>query len=161
MVKQQLSDGGDNMGTHAHIGYIEKGKIHYIYCHYDGYKSWVGRILQESYTDPEKIKQLIALGDISSLGPNLAPESGAEHDILKPAQDTTFAYHRDRGESWDHTQPRTTWQLGTFFTEEFNYLINLDDPDHNLCPQNKWVYSVGSGQIHDLKTWYDEYKELE
>ena len=30
MVKQQLWDGGDNMGTHAHIGYIEKGKIHYI-----------------------------------------------------------------------------------------------------------------------------------
>ena len=28
MVKQQLSDGGDNMGTHAHIGYIENGKIH-------------------------------------------------------------------------------------------------------------------------------------
>lgn len=28
MVKQQSWDGGDNIGTHAHIGYIEKGNNH-------------------------------------------------------------------------------------------------------------------------------------
>lgn len=144
------------MSTRAHIGYIENNTIHYIYCHFDGYPEHVGRILQESYTDPEKIKQLIALGDISSLGPKLAPEIGEKHDFSNPAKDVTVAYHRDRGEDWDFTKPQTTMAPEAFFRQEYNYLINLDDPNNTDYPLNKWMYGYIPHHVFNLETWHKD-----
>lgn len=48
-----------------------------IYCHSDGYPSYVGRMLRDHYTDAGKLNQLINLGSISSL----APEIGHKHDF--------------------------------------------------------------------------------
>jgi hypothetical protein len=50
-----------------------------IYCLWDGYLEGVGAILQQYYTDPTKLDQLIRLGDISSLG----AEIGERHDSKK------------------------------------------------------------------------------
>lgn len=80
-----------------------------IYCHWDGYLSNNGRILEEHYADEAKIRQLMALGDISSL----APEIGEKHPFDGPSimneaayqayQDSygtwCKAYGRDRGET--------------------------------------------------------------
>lgn len=75
------------MGTRSRIA-IQKddGSFDSIYVHWDGYLSYVGTILDKHYRDPDKVKALVALGGVSSLG----------IDIGFPA-DTT-AYHRDRGE---------------------------------------------------------------
>ena len=52
------------MGTHCTIGYErEDGTIVASYCHYDGYVSSVGVKLARQYSDIEKIKELIALGE--------------------------------------------------------------------------------------------------
>lgn len=57
------------MATRSRIGMImEDGTVRSIYCHWDGYPSYNGRILKECYNTPEKVKELISLGDISSLG---------------------------------------------------------------------------------------------
>jgi len=40
-----------------------------IYCHWDGYLSYNGKILFENYNTEEKVRELIALGDLSVLGP--------------------------------------------------------------------------------------------
>src|SRR5206468_10072588 len=55
----------------------EDGSIDLIYCHSDGYPSHNGRILLENYQSPAKVRQLIALGDIYSLG----EEIGRRHPI--------------------------------------------------------------------------------
>lgn len=69
-----------------------------IYCHFDGYPTGVGATLQEHYQDPEKVKALIALGEISALGKEVAPPEGVAHSYNEPAKGVTIAYHRDRGE---------------------------------------------------------------
>lgn len=83
------------MGTRSTIA-IENadGTVTGIYCHWDGYTSHNGRILQENYTTEAAVRELIALGDLSSLGETV----GAKTDFSNPADGQCVAYGRDRGE---------------------------------------------------------------
>ena len=58
------------MSTRCRIGIENKdGTITSIYCHHDGYISGgVGEMLAIHYTDEAKVRKLMELGDISSLG---------------------------------------------------------------------------------------------
>ena len=93
------------MGTRSMIGVMHGDNCKVVYCHWDGYLSHNGRILQEHY-DSAKANHLVAMGNLSSL----APELGEKHPFSKldtdmPAKDfeekygnmTTF-YGRDRDE---------------------------------------------------------------
>jgi len=82
------------MGTRSTIAYMEAGKIHSVYCHWDGYPEYNGRILQEHYQEARKIGQLIQLGDMSSLGAEL----GTKHDFGSAPEGVCTFYGRDRGE---------------------------------------------------------------
>lgn len=55
-------------------------------------------ILTKHYDTAEKVKALLALGDISILGEHLAPDADEPHSFEKPAEGVTVAYHRDRKE---------------------------------------------------------------
>jgi hypothetical protein len=85
-----------------------------VYCHWDGYLSHNGAVLQEHY-DSAKANHLVALGDISSLGKLIGEAHPfSQFDINKDDPDfdklialeelsekegwTTF-YNRDRGET--------------------------------------------------------------
>jgi hypothetical protein len=90
-----------------------------IYCHWDGYLENNGRILSEHYTDEEKIHQLMALGSLSSL----APEIGTKHDFDAAPRGECNAYGRDRGETNVAAVTRPTFQaLRDSLCEEYNYL---------------------------------------
>ena len=77
-----------------------------VYCHWDGYLEHNGAILQKHYAASSKVNNLIALGDISSLRPEIG-EKHAFSRLETPMDDeaydklygnmTTF-YTRDRGE---------------------------------------------------------------
>jgi hypothetical protein len=83
------------MGTRSNIvRENEDGSFDSIYCHWDGYPSNNGKILLDHYTDQAKIDQLLQLGDLSSLG----PEIGEKHDFDKPPEGQCNFYGRDRGE---------------------------------------------------------------
>lgn len=57
------------MSTRCRIGIENKdGTITSIYCHHDGYPEVVGEILANHYKTEEKIRKLLELGDMSSLG---------------------------------------------------------------------------------------------
>ena len=57
------------MSTRCRIGIENKnGTIASIYCHHDGYLEGVGEILVNHYKAEEKIRKLMELGDMSSLG---------------------------------------------------------------------------------------------
>lgn len=62
------------MGTRSMIGVMHGDNCKIVYCHWDGYLSHNGRILQEHY-DSAKANHLVALGNLSSL----APELGEKH----------------------------------------------------------------------------------
>lgn len=89
------------MGTRSTIAYREGDKIRAVYCHWDGYPSYNGRILQDHYQEARKIGQLIQLGDLSSLGAELGEQHSFDDriDAETLAETRCTFYARDRGES--------------------------------------------------------------
>ena len=49
------------------------GTVHQVYCHWDGYISHNGVILQTKYNGRRLVEQLISGGDISVLGSSVSP----------------------------------------------------------------------------------------
>ena len=94
------------MGTRSRIGVMHGDKCKSVYCHWDGYLSHNGKILQEHY-DSSKANHLVALGDMSSLDEQIGEKhpfdgySGEEAKVLydraRENKWTTF-YGRDREE---------------------------------------------------------------
>ena len=84
------------MGTRSTIA-IENGNgtVTGIYCHWDGYLNHNGRILQDYYNTEAKVRELIALGDLSSLGKTV----GSRQNFDDPVKGTCIAYGRDRNET--------------------------------------------------------------
>lgn len=96
------------MATRSKIGVQQPdGTIHSIYCHWDGYPDGVGKTLLNYYNTPTAREQLIALGDLSSLGSKIGEKhpfdwrdgnmSAIEHEKLYG--DWCLAFGRDRGET--------------------------------------------------------------
>ena len=55
------------MATRSRIGIeLQDGSILSSYHHWDGYPSWLGRILEANYNTKEKVSALIDGGDMSS-----------------------------------------------------------------------------------------------
>lgn len=120
------------------------GTVEQVYCHWDGYIGFNGRILMENYSDPFKLQRLIDHGDISSLGPEIgerrpfSPAYGEKNPDAKALIDRAYEaanqagwctfYGRDRGEEGvgakkfgDFDLYRLTAQL-----EEYNYILRTD-----------------------------------
>ena len=109
------------MGTRSTIA-IENadGTVTGIYVHWDGYLSNNGRILAENYTTEEQVRELIALGDLSSLGETV----GSKHDFNNAPDGECNAYGRDRGEKDIDAKTCDSWTaLLEDFGQEFDYLF--------------------------------------
>ena len=114
------------MSTKSRIGIINEGEVvaDTVYCHWDGYPKYVGRILKLYYTSPKKIKELISGGDLSSIGKFI----GEKHDFDKwnEHEDWCTYYKRDRGE--DNVDPQ--WLSPSKFWgdsgEDYNYLFKVE-----------------------------------
>lgn len=82
-----------------------------IYCHSDGYPSDTGNMLLEHYNTPEKVNDLLALGDLSILKKKLSPNPTLPHSFSNRQKDVTVAYGRDRGEEDVEAKTLTLSQL--------------------------------------------------
>lgn len=129
------------MATRSAIGFHDgEHTIHAVYCHWDGYPTYVGAVLEHFYTDLDKIKLLIAGGDISSLG----SEIGEKHDFDyhgnkveipnsdMETNDTTTYYHRDRDDEWYEVSPTESHNLENF---EMNYGVAY----YYIFKNGKWL----------------------
>ena len=126
------------MGTRSTIALeFADGTVEQVYCHWDGYLDHNGRILQEHYSDPFKLRDLIDLGDISSL----RPEIGAGHpfsqfDTTMTTEEfdalygemTTF-YGRDRKESGCNAKKFKDFAdyIENHQYEEYEYILRCVD----------------------------------
>ena len=126
------------MGTRSTIAIQNgDGTVTGIYCNWDGYLSHNGRILQESYTDEAKVRELIALGDISSLG----AEIGVKHDFNHCPEGQTNSFARDRGETDCAAATAHNWrQYCAEHGQEYDYLFT---------PGKGWSVSTYNG-IYEL-----------
>jgi len=128
------------MGTRSRIAVMHGDNCKSVYCHWDGYLEYNGSILQKHY-DSAKANNLVALGDLSSLKPEIG-EKHAFSRLETPMDDeaydklygnmTTF-YGRDRGET------NVEFQTDTDF-EAF-----IDRVQGNGC---EWYYIMRDG------VWY-------
>lgn len=84
------------MGTRSTIALeFADGTVQQVYCHWDGYLDHNGVILQKHYSDPFKLRELIDLGDLSSLSENI----GTQHGFNDRVNGECTFYGRDRGET--------------------------------------------------------------
>ncbi len=122
------------MATRSGIGYYDKETktLKGIYCHWDGYLENNGKILVENYQDLEKIKELIALGNLSCLGPEVNPKG--PHSYNNPEKGVVIAYHRDRGEDWSHVQTTLDNDLKAIF----DFMENIDGEYFYVYSDDKW-----------------------
>ena len=126
------------MGTRSTIALeFADGTVEQVYCHWDGYLGYNGRILQEHYSDPFKLRDLIDLGDISSLKPTVGtkhafsqfevPMDGEAYDKLYG--DMTTFYGRDRGEKGVAAKQFKSYAdyVANHQYEEYEYILrNVD-----------------------------------
>ena len=113
-----------NMATRSAIAIQEKnGSVKYIYCHYDGGRH-VNETLTSHYTDRDKVEQLIALGDISSLDENIT--CPASHSFENQMPGYTVAYHRDRGEKLEINTCYSVSGFARKADSEFDYVYLFD-----------------------------------
>jgi len=159
------------MGTRSMIA-IENPNtkvVKAIYCHWDGYLEHNGSILNKHYTASPKVNNLIALGDLSSL----RPEIGSEHpfsrldtkmsdeDWDKLYGDQCTFYTRDRGETapykrFESAKEATAYYDGSWC--EYFYLFRYDDD----LETGKWYYRTReNGRWKRLSTAMKQFKEDE
>lgn len=144
------------MSTRGHIAIKENGKYKYIYNHHDSYIDGLGITLYKHYQDVNKVKELIALGNTSSIGATVE-EGGSktyQEHLNKPLEDRgTVANFRDinRWEDcnehceWKDEKPIETEYLSAVLGQDFTYIFDVEE--------NKWYIAY----------WNDHYilRELE
>lgn len=152
------------MSTNCRIGIENKdGTITSIYCHHDGYmEGGVGERLVVHYTDEAKVKKLMELGDISSLGtepvsnPNSwkTPGEGAIfggnwNEIWhKLHPENMCDTYKSRGEDCPAETHKDMKDYGEFARKQYsNYVYLFKD--------NKW-YDLDSGNLVDVAAEIDK-----
>lgn len=111
------------MSTRSNIGVRNlDGTIEYIYCHYDGYPEYNGKILAEYYTNINRVKELLKLGDLSVLGKFI----GEKQDFDNRVKDCCLAYGRDRGETGVSSSTTTLENLLSNTTIDYVYIFDGD-----------------------------------
>ena len=152
------------MGTRSTIALeFADGTVEQVYCHWDGYLEHNGKILAEHYNDPFKLRDLIDMGGISSLGKSIGKKhpfgpAYNETDIAKQAKIqkeviaardagyTTF-YARDRGEDLTKEQ-FVDFQdyLAHHQYEEYEYILR------NVDGKAVWFVDCGATGYVTLET---------
>lgn len=111
----------------------EDGSLRGVYCHWDGYLEYNGKILVEYYNDRTTVENLISHGDLSSLQKYIEPDPQYPHsfDSEKRQKDVCVFYGRDRNEK--NTDAReVTFESAKESWCEYIYVFGLD---------NNWRYT--------------------
>jgi hypothetical protein len=128
------------MATRSAIGIKHGDRIKAVYCHYDGYLEYVGRVLNTYYQDSVKVNKLIAMGDMSCLGADIGDkhqfDNRSEYLSDNTARECTF-YGRDRGEE--------AVEFKSFGTEDafVDYFQGSGCELYYLYDHGVWYYSTG------------------
>ena len=126
------------MSTRGHVAIKENGKYRYIYNHHDSYIDGLGITLYQHYKDADKVRELIALGNTSSIGATVE-EGGSktyrEH-LDKPLEERgTVAAFRDinrwedcsEHSEWEEEKPIETEYLSDVLGQDFTYIFDVEE----------------------------------
>ena len=111
------------MATRSNIAQLlPDGRLKVISCHCDGYPEGVGAMLEKHYNTPDRVKELMELGDLWRLGQFLYP-TGVHSDAAHAR--VTVALGRDHGEPDRQARTHTdcaAWQAAMALDIEYCYL---------------------------------------
>ena len=113
------------------------GTVEQVYCHWDGYLAHNGHILQNHYSNPFILRDLIDLGGLSSLRRDIGekhafsqfdlPKEEVEAFVKRTENMCTF-YARDRGEKLVvHKFADFEDYLAHHAYEEYEYILRNDN----------------------------------
>ena len=126
------------MSTRSHVAIKENGKYRYIYNHSDSYIEGLGITLFQHYSDVEKVRELINLGNTSSIFGKLenTAKSYREH-LDRPLEEReTVADFRERKRwddfcnyelTWEECEAVETENIEEVLGEEFTYIYDTED----------------------------------
>jgi hypothetical protein len=139
------------MGTRSRIGVMHGDKVKSIYCHYDGYLEHNGQVLAQYY-DSAKANNLVALGDMSTLRPQIGEKHAFSQFDLSPEEveaykeltrDWCTFYGRDRGEV-------SVWKVANTF-EEFLEQADLCGAEYYyIMKDGVWYVGTTYENAHPL-----------
>ena len=123
------------MGTRSLIGkQLNDGSILGVYCHYDGYPEFNGRVLRDNFDTADKVAALIDGGDMSCTWTN----AGWNNETLP---ETGPLYYTMRGETLENNAPKLYKDLNEF----------LCAADHNYCAEYTYHFVDGEWVCHDVR----------
>jgi hypothetical protein len=132
------------------------GTVQQVYCHWDGYLDHNGKILQEHYSDPFKLRDLIDGGAISSLSPEI--DAGNDnHSFEQPKAGVTVFYTRDRGEELRVYKFKDIEDYyANVYGEEYDYILSM-----NWEGKAQWYvrYYATEGNWIPLEMAFEQQKE--
>ena len=119
------------------------GTIGQVYCHWDGYLAHNGKMLQEYYSNPFVLRDLIDLGGLSSLRPQIGtkhPFSMFEANMTQDEyanlyRDMCTFYGRDRGEGQSDA---------TYFKDYLHFLVDGQQEEYDYILRN----------VNGVATWF-------
>ena len=139
------------MGTHSRIGVMHGDKVKSVYCHWDGYLEHNGAILQEYY-DSAKANNLVALGDMSTLRPQIGEKHAFSQFDLPPEEveaykeltrDWCTFYGRDRGEV-------SVWKVANTFEEFLEQADGCGAEFYYIMKDGVWYVGTTYENTHPL-----------
>ena len=127
------------MATRGHIAIKENGKYKYIYNHWDSDIEQLGVTLFKFYKDADKVRALINLGNVSSVGETIENNASCykDHMDLNNNHPGTVAMYREGrmwkdydyynpDKQWEDCKPVETEDLDEVLGEEFTYIFDVD-----------------------------------
>jgi secreted protein with Ig-like and vWFA domain len=135
------------MGTRSTIALeFADGTVEQVYCHWDGYLEHNGRILFENYTDPFKLRDLIDMGGISSLGKVIGqkhpfgPDWNEKDLVKRAAVETEFQAAREAGYTTFYARDRGEDVTKEQFVDFQDYLVHhqYEEYEYILRRDGNW-----------------------
>jgi len=125
------------------------GTVGQVYCHWDGYLENNGMLLYKHYSNPFVLRDLLDLGDISSLGKIVgtkhpfSPHGDGDKEAYEAAVAagaTTF-YGRDRGEDGVTQKMFASYEeyVSEHQYEEYEYILRKDGVWYVKCHSAAYV----------------------
>jgi hypothetical protein len=139
------------MGTHSRIGVMHGNKVKSVYCHWDGYLEHNGQVL-EQYYDSAKANNLVALGDMSTLRPQIGEKHAFSQFDLPPEEveaykeltrDWCTFYGRDRGEV-------SVWKVANTFEEFLDQADGCGAEFYYIMKDGVWYVGTTYENTHPL-----------
>lgn len=150
------------MATNSTIALeLENGFIGQVNCLYDGDLEHNGRYLKNYWNDSKKLKQLILLGNLSTL----RKEIGHAHDTVNPYKWGTEEYYqwKDQFKDWCTFLGRDKHETSIgpiWFNGLFSYGKNLIRKEYNYILRTTGIWYVSFYLTHNKFIQIDQAYEL-